>query len=145
VLDLVLAIAHHLLIFALFGLLVAEMLLVRRAGDPGVLQRLALVDGGYGGVAGMTLIVGICRAVFAAKGWDYYAHNGFFWAKVAAFAAIGLLSIPGTRAFLIARRAGHGLAAGEIGRARGLLHAQSGLFVLVLVFAAAMARGYGAF
>ncbi len=144
-LDLALAVAHHLLIFALFGLLVAEMLLIRRAAEASEIQRLALIDGGYGGVAGLTLIVGICRAVFAAKGWDYYAHNGFFWAKAAAFLAMGLASIPATRAFLIARRTGRGLAAPEIARARGLLHAQSGLFVLVVVFAAAMARGYGAF
>jgi putative membrane protein len=144
-LDLALAIAHHLLIFALFGLLVAEMLLVRRASGAVDLQRLAIVDGGYGGVAGLTLIVGLCRAAFAAKGWDYYAHNGFFWAKIAAFAGIGLASIPATRSLLVARRAGRGLAAVEIARARALMHVQSGLFVLVLVFAAAMARGYGAF
>jgi putative membrane protein len=38
-------------------------------------------------------VVGFSRAIYAAKGWAYHETNGFFWAKIAAFVAVGLLSI----------------------------------------------------
>jgi putative membrane protein len=145
VLDLTLAIAHHLLIFALFGALTAELLLAKPGMDEAQVRRLARIDGAYGLTAMLVVVVGFSRAVFAAKGWDYYLHNGFFWAKVATFAVIGLLSIPPTIFWLKARRAGGAPAAADIARIRKFLHAQSGLFPLLLVFAAAMARGYGQF
>jgi putative membrane protein len=144
-LDLILAIAHHLLIFALFGALTAELLLAKPGMDAATVRRLGRIDGVYGLTAGLVIVVGFSRAVFAAKGWDYYLHNGFFWAKVATFAVIGLLSIQPTVFWLRARRAGGSPAAADIAKARKFLHAQAGLFPLLLVFAAAMARGYGAF
>lgn len=143
-LDLILAIAHHLLIFALFGVLTAELLLVKPGMDAATLGRVARMDAAYGAIAVLVIIVGFTRAGMAAKGWDYYVHNGFFWAKIATFALIGLLSVPPTLFFLKARRAGTADDA-TIRRVRRFLHAEAGLFPLLLIFAAAMARGYGQF
>jgi putative membrane protein len=81
VLDLGLAIGHHLIIFALFGILAAELVLVRRGLSLDVITRIARVDIWYGVLAAAIVIVGFCRAIFAAKGWAYYSHNAFFWAK----------------------------------------------------------------
>ena len=64
------------------------------------------IDAWYGALAGLILIVGFSRAIFAAKGWAYYAHNAFFWAKIGTFIAIALLSVPPTLAFLKWRRTG---------------------------------------
>lgn len=47
----------------------------------------------------------MARAKYAAKGWDYYQHNPYFWAKMAAFAIVGMLSIPPTIAFIRWKRA----------------------------------------
>ena len=47
-------------------------------------------------LAGLIVVVGFSRAVFAAKGWAYYSVNMFFCAKMAAFAAVALLSIAPT-------------------------------------------------
>src|ERR1700676_3436250 len=101
--DLVLAILHHLLIFALFGVLAAELVLVRRGIDQASVARVASIDIWYGVLAGLIVVVGFSRAVFAAKGWLYYSHNAFFWAKIGSFAAIGLLSIRPTIEFFLWR------------------------------------------
>ena len=86
-LDLTLAIAHHLLIFGLFGVLAAEVISVREGMTIETVTRISRVDLWYGVLAGLIIVVGFSRAVFAAKGWAYYAHNGFFWAKIAIFAS----------------------------------------------------------
>jgi putative membrane protein len=144
-LDLALAIGHHLLIFGLFGVLFAELIAVRRGMDAAAVARIAAVDLWYGVLAGLILAVGFSRAVFAAKGWRYYEHNGFFWAKIATFAVIGLLSIPPTIRFIAWRRAGAAPSDEQVKDVRGFLHAEVVLFALLPAFAAAMARGYGEF
>ena len=144
-LDLALAVGHHLLIFALFGVLCAELVAVRRGMDVSAVARIAAVDLWYGVLAGLILIVGFSRAVFAAKGWLYYEHNGFFWAKIGTFAAVGLLSVPPTIRFIVWRRAGVGPSDEAVAGVRRYLYAEVMLFALLPAFAAAMARGYGQF
>jgi putative membrane protein len=144
-LDLMLAILHHVLIFAIFGILVAEFVAVRPGMSPATVARIASVDLWYGILAGAIIAVGFCRAVYAAKGWGYYSHNAFFWAKLSSFAAIGLLSVPPTFAFIRWRKTGGSPDAAAMGSVRRYLHFELGLFVLLLIFAAAMARGYGEF
>jgi len=144
-LDLTLAILHHVFIFALFGVLVAELVVVRRGIDAAVVKRVAPIDAWYGVLAALILIVGFSRAIFAAKGWAYYAHNAFFWAKLGTFAVIGLLSIQPTLAFLRWRRTGASPPDEAVARTRRFLWMEVVLFPLLLAFAAAMARGYGMF
>lgn len=144
-LDLALAIGHHLLIFALFGVLVTELIGVRRGMDSSAITLIAAVDLWYGVLAGLILIVGFSRAVFAAKGWLYYEHNSFFWAKIATFAAIGLLSIPPTVRFIVWRRAGVSPSDDAVAAVRRYLYVEVALFALLPAFAAVMARGYGEF
>ena len=144
-LDLTLAILHHFFVFALFGVLFAELVLVRRGMDAAVAARVVPIDNWYGALAALIVIVGFSRAIFAAKGWAYYAHNGFFWAKIGTFTAIGLLSVPPTLAFLKWRRASTSPTNEAIGRVRRYLWLQVALFPLLPAFAATMARGYGRF
>jgi len=144
-LDLLLAIAHHLLIFGIFGVLLAEMLKVRTGMTLQDTDSVAAIDRWYGILAGLILIVGFSRAVYATKGWDYYSHNGLFWAKIVTFAIVGLLSVPPTIVFIRCRRAGTPPSDTQIASVRRYLHLETALFPLLLVFAAAMARGYGQF
>ena len=144
-LDLAFAIGHHLLVFGLFGVLFAELIAVRKGMDTAVVARIAAVDLWYGILAALILIVGFSRAVFAAKGWRYYEHNGFFWAKIGTFAIVGLLSVPPTIRFIQWRKAGVSPADGQVTAVRRYLHAEVVLFALLPIFAAAMARGYGEF
>jgi putative membrane protein len=142
-LDLGLAIGHHLLIFALFGVLAAELVLVRRGVDIATIARVGRIDLWYGVLAGLIVAVGFARAVFAAKGWAYYSHNLFFHAKIGTFVLIGLLSIPPTVAYIRWRRAGAAPTDAQVTGVRRFLWAELALFALLPAFAAAMARGYG--
>lgn len=142
-LDLWLAVGHHLLIFALFGVLVAELVMVRRGMDENAVAQVAQIDLSYGVLAVLIIIIGFSRAIFAAKGWDYYAHNAFFWAKLATFALIGLLSVPPTLAYLRWRREKIAPSDAQVWAARRYLWIEIALFALLPTFAAAMARGYG--
>jgi len=144
-LDLALAILHHFFVFALFGVLFAEFVVVRRGMDAAAVARLVPIDAWYGVLAGLILIVGFSRAIFAAKGWAYYAHNAFFWAKIGTFVVIGLLSIPPTLAYLRWRRESTSPADAAVAKVRPYLWIQVALFPLLPAFAAAMARGYGEF
>src|SRR5271168_4912548 len=105
-LDLGLAIFHHVLIFGIFGILFAEFMIVRPGMSGAAAVRVAGIDMWYGILAAAVVVVGFCRAIYAAKGWAYYSHNGFFWAKMTSFAAIGLLSVPPTIKFIRWRRSG---------------------------------------
>jgi putative membrane protein len=144
-LDLSLAIGHHLLIFAIFGIICAEVWAVRPGLSAASIARIGSLDLWYGILAAAIIVVGFCRAIFAAKGWAYYSHNGFFWAKLVTFASIGLLSLPPTLALIRWRRSGVQPSEAEVGRIRRYLHAELALFVFLPIFAAAMARGHGQF
>jgi putative membrane protein len=144
-LDLILACLHHLLIFGVFGLLLAEFVLLKPGVDAAALKTIIRVDQMYGVAAGLIIGVGFCRAIFAAKGWTYYSHNAFFWAKIGTFAAIGLLSIGPTLALIRWRRSGTVPEESAIRSVRRFLHSELGLFVFLPLFAAAMARGLGEF
>jgi putative membrane protein len=149
-LDLHLAIGHHILIFAIAGVLAFEIGATRAAMDGSDVRRVARVDMWYGILAVAILVVGFARANFAAKGWAYYAGNEFFWAKIGTFAAVGVLSIYPTVVFLRWRAALKKDDAfmpfpGQIAGVRRFLLAEAFLFLLIPVFAAIMARGYSSF
>ena len=144
-LDLLLAIGHHVLIFAIFGIICAEFWAVRPGMSSATVARLASLDLWYGILAAAVLVVGFCRAIFAAKGWGYYSHNAFFWAKLGTFVVIGLLSVPPTLALIRWRKSGLPPNASDVRSARSYLHWELALFVFLPIFAAAMARGYGEF
>jgi putative membrane protein len=146
--DLLLAIFHHLLVFALAGIIGAEFVLVR--GDPtsSTINRLTRIDRHYGLIAGLIILVGIGRVVYGLKGWEFYVYNWVFWAKMLAFLAVGLLSIRPTRSFIAWHRkavadSDFRVPDAEIASVRGAVRTQAIVFLLIPVFAAAMARGYG--
>ena len=145
--DFLLASLHHLLVFGLIAMLVAESVLLRGVLDRPTLQRLAGIDMGYGLCAMALIAGGIARVVFGIKGYAFYLHNPWFHAKMGAFVLVGLLSIIPTVRFLRWRKA---LAAdplflpdaAETARMRTIVRFELVLLAAILVFAAAMAR-YG--
>ena len=86
--DLILAIIHHLLVFGLVAMLVAESMLVRPGMRGMDVDRVVRIDVGYGATAGGILIIGLLRVFFGAKGYHFYANNFFFWGKIACFVVI---------------------------------------------------------
>ena len=142
-LDLTLAILHHLLVFGLAVMLAMELAYLRADAVP--VARLARLDAGYGGVATLILIVGVARVIWGAKGWVAYQDNPWFWAKVATFLVIGLVSAAPTIRFLKWTRAlkadpGFRPPTGEVVRAAGWVRLEVLLLFPLVGFAAAMAR-----
>ncbi|MBA4011435.1 MAG: DUF2214 domain-containing protein [Phenylobacterium sp.] len=146
--DLLLAIAHHLLVFSLAAILAIELATVRPGLTGAALRRLGIVDMHYGLIAALILIVGFARVYMGVKGPEAYLGNWTFWAKIGAFALVGLLSAPPTIRILLWRkraRAEPGFALGhdEVKAVRPYLVAELAVFALIPVFAAMMARGIG--
>ena len=74
--DLVLAVAHHLLVFMLAGVLAFEIGTISMNMKRDEILRVSRIDNWYGILAGVIIIVGFIRANVAAKGWAYYSVNG---------------------------------------------------------------------
>ena len=146
-LDALLAIAHHLLAFALAIVLTMEIMLTRRDIDAPRMTYLSRLDIAFGAVAAGILVIGIGRVLYGLKGPEYYVANGFFWAKMAAFAGVGLLSIRPTMSIIrwrasVRANAEFRPAPGDVMAVRRLMHYEAMLFTLIPIFAALMAR-YG--
>ena len=152
--DLLLAIVHHLLAFGLMAVLAVAAAKIwvteSAAAGPGLsgeaLKRLQRLDRYYGALAGVLIVVGVLRVLYGGKGPDFYVASHAFWAKMAAFAAVGLLSIvPTVRIIGWGRRAradaGFAVPSDELRAMRKWYGAQLALFAAIPVFAAMMARG----
>ena len=147
--DLMLAIVHHLIVFGIAAVLAAELALMRPAAmSPHTVHLLGRFDAAYGALAVAILIVGFARVWFGAKGPDVYLHNHAFWAKVVAFAVVGLLSIKPTLRILAWQKAlkadpAFTPPAAELTALRRRMLAEIHVFALIPVAAALMARGVG--
>jgi putative membrane protein len=146
--DLILAIAHHLLIFTVLAVLVMELMIVRPEMSTGQLIRLGRLDLAYGIVAALVLIVGFGRVFFGAKPSEFYIYNWVFWAKIAAFVAVGVLSVPPTLRIGRWRTEARENPdfrppAAEVASVRQFMHYEASVFILIPILAAMMARGIG--
>jgi putative membrane protein len=146
--DLLLAIVHHLLAFGIAAAITAQLVLVRPGMQPPAVRLAARYDIALGVMSLALVLVGFSRVFFGAKGADFYLHNHVFWTKVVLFAVVGLLSVKPTRAFLRWRKAqaadaGFAPEEVDIRAIRKTLMAEIHIFALLPIAAAAMARGYG--
>ncbi len=146
--DAALSFLHFVFAFILVGALAAEAFVLRLPVDARVARLLARIDALYGASSVGVLIVGFSRAIWGASGWYYYASQPFFWAKIAVFALIGVISIAPTLRFMRWARAARADAAfvaadAEVKAARRLVMIEAHALVLIPLFAALMARGIG--
>jgi putative membrane protein len=147
--DLVLAIVHHLIVFGIASVLAAELALMRPAAmSPATVRLLGRFDAAYGVLALSILVVGFLRVKFGAKGAAFYMHNPMFWAKIAAFAVVGLVSIRPTLRILAWQKQAKADAAfvpaqDDVSALRRTMLLEIHVFALIPIFAAMMARGVG--
>lgn len=150
VLDWLLASLHHLAVFALAGIIAAELALTASVMDDRAALRLARIDAWFGLMAAAALAAGLLRVFLGARGAEYYLANVFFWIKMGLFATVAAISAAPTYSFIVWRRAaradpGFRPPKKEVARLRRMLYAEAGLFALIPLAAAAMARGPGAY
>lgn len=144
--DAGLAWLHFVFAFILVGALVAELFILRLPIDGRVARLLLRVDLFYGLSAVLLILAGVSRVIWGAKGWAYYQDQPFFWAKVATFAVIGLISIAPTMTFLRWNKAARADAAflapeAQVKSMRRLVMIETHVLALLLLFASLMARG----
>jgi putative membrane protein len=138
---------HYLSIVLTGGFLIAEMVVCRPGMTEEQRRRLPVIDVVFFVSALVALATGLLRLFFYAKGVGFYLGNPFFWAKMALYVSIAVLSIRPTLTFGRWKRA---IAAGsaapaaeEIAGVRRILHIEVGLFALMPLMAVLMARGIG--
>jgi putative membrane protein len=146
--DLILAAAHHLLVLLIAGLLATELVMVLRGLSGAAIVILSRIDLGFGVSAGLLLVVGFLRVFLGAKPEAYYLENPVFWAKIGTFVIVGFLSIVPTIRFIRwvqPARADRSFQPPpeELRTVKRFILLEGGIFLLIPVLAAAMARGYG--
>jgi len=146
--DAALSYLHFIFAFILVGALVAEAFILRLPIDGRAARLLLRVDLFYGVSSVGIILAGIARVVWGAKGYEYFLGQPFFWAKMATFAIIGLISIGPTRAFFRWVKAAGAdpaftVTETDAKRARRLVMIEVHLLALIPLFAALMARGIG--
>jgi putative membrane protein len=114
------------------------------------LQRAFSADSLWGIAAALWVLTGVWRMAKLEKGPDYYLANHFFLAKMALFVVILLLEAWPMIVLIrwrISLRRGlnvQDFALPAIAKRIAMIsHAEALLVVLMIFFAAAMARGYG--
>ncbi len=142
------AAGHFIAAFVLAGALVAEWMLLRGRVDGPVIERLLRADLVYGLSAIAVLALGLCRVFFFEKPIAFYLYSVPFWAKLALFAIIGLLSITPTFAFFRARHAaridaGYVIAPDQAAMLRRRVALEMALLLVMLPVASMMAKGIG--
>jgi putative membrane protein len=144
----ILAVLHHLTVFALFGIVVAELAMTQPGISAATIRRIGKFDTVYGTLAGAILVIGFVRVFFGGKGAAYYFSNPFFHAKLTFFIIAGLLSIVPTMRFIQWRRAlgkdeRHLPSPAAIKSVRRWLHAEIAVLALVPVAAVGLGLGLG--
>lgn len=139
---------HFIFVLILAGALAAEAFVLRLPVDGRIARLLLRIDLFYGISAVGVILAGIARVVWGAKSADFYLEQPFFWAKMATFLVIGILSAMPTRRFIRwvkEAKAASDFAApvADVARIRRLVMIEVHLLALVPLFAALMARGIG--
>ena len=144
----VMAFLHHLAAFTVVAALAAEVAMFRPPLSPVQARRLQRTDLIFGLSAATVLLIGALRVAYFEKTADYYLHDVFFIAKLAAFLIAALISIYPTITFLSWNAALRAGAAPEVSaerarRVRLCLMLELAAIVVILACAALMARGFG--
>ena len=144
----IMAFLHHLAAFTLVGTLIYEHTAFRKDITFAEARRLQRMDLVYGISAGFVLIVGLMRVFYFEKGAPFYAHNLFFWTKMAGFALVALLSIYPTIRFLswnkfFAKNQVPEISDQDAARIKLILRLELVAIAVILFSAALIARGIG--
>ncbi len=142
------AFLHHVSAFTLFAALVVEFVLLRGTLTLENARKIMRADMIFGISAGVLLLIGLARVFYFEKGATYYLHTWTFHAKLSLFVIVGLISIIPTLEFLRWRPA---VKAGQVPEVspekiksvRSIIHYEMLGVVLIILFAALMAKGIG--
>ena len=146
VLDAILAYLHFIAIFILFAFLTVQLILIRGPLDERSIRLLGRMDLWYFGAVIAALITGFLRLGLGAKAGDFYLGAWPVYVKIGLFAAVGILSVYPTLAYIRWRRAldhdpAWELPQDEQRRIHRLVMIEIHLAALIPIFAVIMSRG----
>lgn len=130
------------------GLLMAEYWLCRRMPDRAQVRLLAMADLGYLLALITSLATGLARLAQFGREPGYYLANRLFWLKIAVFVAVGLVAVVPSLQYLRWSREARSAPAfaplsREVERVRAAIAFSLGLWLVLPLLAALIARGYG--
>jgi putative membrane protein len=142
------AFLHHVSAFALFAALVVELVLLRSVLTAESARKVLRADMMLGISATVLLVVGLARVFHFEKGATYYFQSWTFITKLSLFVLAALMSIIPTMEFMRWRTA---VKAGQVPKVspekmksiRSIIHYELVAVVLIMLFAALMAKGIG--
>ena len=140
---------HFASIIALGGILMAELVLYRQDITLGQARLLQRLDLHYLLAAVLVLGSGVARVLWFAKETSFYLDNPVFWAKMAVFLVIALISVAPTIHYLRwspRLKQGHRpeISDKQYSRIKRYLVVELVLLLLMPLLAVLMARGIGA-
>jgi putative membrane protein len=107
-------------------------------------SRLLAADNVWGVAALLWIASGLGRVFFGGREPAFYAHNGFFWVKMALFALVFALELTPMITFVrvrVARSRAAPLPRFSVEKYRRINDAEVALVVIIVFVAAFMARG----
>ncbi len=139
---------HLLSVGVAAGLLLTEYWLCRRILDRTQARLLGTVDLGYFLALIASLATGLARTLYFGQDPAYYADNRLFWLKITIFVAIGLMAIGPTLQYIRWNREARSAPTftpltREVDRVRASIAFGLGLWLILPLIAALVARGYG--
>lgn len=148
--TILMAFLHHVGAFGLVAALSAQLVLLSGELTVRTARRLGVADRMVGLSALTVLTAGLLRVFYFEKGSGYYFHSAPFLAKLTLFIVLALASIYPTVVYASwgnAMRRGEvpSFAPGTLRKVRMVVHTELAGILLILLFAAMMARGVGFF
>lgn len=134
---------HFLSIILLCGSLMLENALLRKEMPRSEIGRLALVDMLFGMSAVTVLMAGFLLWFRYGKGAGFYAHNPVFYAKLALFLIVGLLSIVPTVYFAKQRKGDPQERVSIPARIGAIVKVELAIVLFIPLLAVLMAKGIG--
>jgi putative membrane protein len=144
----IVSIIHYLAAFTLFSVVVSQHLLLQAGVDVVKAQLLRKLNKVYSISATLLLVFGSLRAVFFAKGWEFYKTNGAFHGKFTLFIILAALSVFPTISIKRWQRQGgedssYRAPEAEVKRVLLFLRLELVALLLIIVLASFMANGIG--
>ncbi|MGI0480986.1 DUF2214 family protein [Geminocystis sp. CENA526] len=140
---------HYLSIGIIFASLSIEFFTLKEKLTVKEAWRIVLADSAYGIGAIIVLVTGVLRVLYFAKDTAYYMHQPVFFAKIALYLIVGIVSLYPTISFILwvkslLEEKPPEFSLNKYKILRGIIIFELVGFSLIPLLASMMARGIGA-
>ncbi len=134
---------HFIGIIIVFGMVLAELVLIQDKLKRSVIKRIFILDGIYGAFSLIVVGAGLYLWLGIGKPAEFYTANPLMHAKVGLFIIVGILSIWPTVFYFKNRKGEHDQMIAVPAYIKRIIQVELGLLVLIPLLATFMAQGVG--